>query len=44
MLRWDTGGGALGIFVLIIAGIVLLAQLPTIIDSVGGILWWVFGK
>lgn len=48
MLRWDTGGGAIGIFVIgcaVVFGVgYFLTVLPTIIESISGILWWSFGK
>ena len=44
MLRLDTFGGALGIFVLVIAGFYAVALLPDFIELIAGILWWSFGK
>jgi hypothetical protein len=43
-MRLDTGGGLLGITILVIAGIYAIALLPDLIESISGILWWSFGK
>ena len=43
-MRWDTGGGLLGIIILVIAGFYAVALLPDFIEFIFGILWWSFGK